>query len=283
MDALREATRRVRFALIGLMSVLLATACAPAPNTSPASTLAPRPPAAQAGRPSAPAAPLEIPGFTGIAGEVRDVQGRPAVGAFVYAYLSDRGGLRGPADFGAVVDADGRYYLDLHPGSYYLVARQRAAGEPVGPPRSGDAWAPHPGNPLEVHPETLTRADFRLRTVSQPQIMKQGTLTGGDTGFSGQIQDAQGRPVSGATVMAYGDLNFQRMPDHTALATGDDGLFTLYVPEAGSYCLVVRTRTRGQPIRGELYGTLGVGEQACRAVEKGQIRDLGVIEVRPYR
>lgn len=240
-----------------------------------------QPPAPEPGAPEP--RPDYVPGPSGIAGEVHDSLGHPAVGAFVYAYLSDRGGLRGPADFGAVVDEDGRYFLDLHEGQYFLVARQRAAGAPAGPPRPGDAWAPHPGNPLEVRSETTTRADFRLLAITQPLIMKQGTLTSGDTGFSGQIRDAEDLPVSGAVVMAYRDRDFQRMPDHTALATGEDGVFTLYVPDAGSYCLVARTRTRGQPVQGELYGTLGSGEQACREVRRGEIQDLGVIRVRPYR
>ncbi|WP_305042186.1 carboxypeptidase-like regulatory domain-containing protein [Geoalkalibacter sp.] len=232
--------------------------------------------------PPAPESASWVAGPLGIAGTVVDGQGEPARGAVVYAYRSARAGLRGPADFAAPVDEQGRYFLDLVEGRYHLVARRRASGEDAGPPRPGDAWAPHPRNPLEVRPGFTTQADFRLLAITQPMIMKQGTLTSGDTGFSGVVRDAQGRPVSGALVLAYRDRNFQRMPDHTAPATGEDGFFTLYLPEAGSYCLVVRTRTRGQPTAGELHAVLGEGAQACPEARRGEIRDLGPIVVRPY-
>lgn len=232
--------------------------------------------------PSAPESSALVVGPPGIAGTVRDSRGEPAQGAVVYAYRSARAGLRGPADFAAPVDAEGRYFLDLVEGRYHLVARRRASGEDAGPPRPGDAWAPHPQNPLEVRPGFTTRADFRLLAITQPMIMKEGTLTSGDTGFSGVVRDARGRPVGGALVLAYRDRNFQRMPDHTAPATGEDGVFTLYLPQGGTYCLVVRTRTRGQPAAGELYAVLGEGAEACREARRGEIRDLGEIIVRPY-
>lgn len=222
----------------------------------------------------------EVPGATGIAGVVTDQDGTPVAGAFVYAYRSARGGLRGPADFEAVVDAAGRYFLDLVEGRYHLVARARQSGADLGPPRPGDAWALFPRNPLEVRPEHTSRADFRLQRVTQPMLMREGTLTSGETGFTGTLVDADGAPVAGAFVLAYSSADFHRMPDHTSPAVGEDGRFTLYLPRVGSFCLAARIRTRGQPQAGELYGVL---EGGCRKASEGRMEPVGSIVLRPYR
>lgn len=224
---------------------------------------------------------FSAPGPTGIGGRVTDRQGVPAAGAFVYAYRSTRGGLRGPADFEAAVDADGCYLLDVVAGQYHLVARQRRGGADVGPPRPGDSWAIYAGNPVVVAEGRTSRADFVLQGVTQQMLMKEGSLSAGDTGFTGRIVDRQGRAVAGAFALAYSDTDFRRMPDFTSPAVGEDGLFTLYVPTPGRFCLAARTRTRGQPLQGELYGTLGEG--GCRQVEKGTVVDVGEIVVEPYR
>jgi hypothetical protein len=223
------------------------------------------------------------PGPTGIAGRVTDRQGAPAAGAFVYAYRSARGGLRGPADFEAPVAADGTYFLDLVEGRYHLVARLRQGGADAGPPRAGDAWALHPRNPVEVVAGRTSRADFVLHGITQPMLLKEGSLASGDTGFTGRIIDTAGRPVDGAFALAYRDGDFRRMPDHTSAAAAEDGRFTLYLVEPGRFCLAARTRTRGQPVAGEPYGLLGEGEKGCRQVRKGEILDVGEIVLRPYR
>lgn len=220
---------------------------------------------------------------TGITGAVTDRTGAPAAGAYIYAYRSPRGGLRGPADFEAAVGTDGRYLLDLVEGSYHLVARQRPDGGDAGPPRSGDAWALPAKNPVTVAPGQLTSVDFTLHIVAQPMLMREGTLTSGDTGFTGTLLDAAGRPLAGAFVMAYPDGDLKRMPEATSPAVGEDGRFTLYLEHPGRWCLAARTRTRGQPVAGELYGVLGEGAAGCREVSAGQVAEVGAIRLSPYR
>ena len=228
-------------------------------------------------------ADLSSAGLTGIAGRVEDREGNAAAGAHVYVYRSDRGGLRGPADFAAPVGIDGGYHLELVEGRYYLVARFRREGGEAGPPRRGDAWALYPRNPVTVEPGKVTRADFRLQTVTQPALMKEGTLTGGDTGFTGKLQDPKGNPVAGAFVLAYRGSDLHRMPDFVSPAADDQGHFSLFVPEGGKYCIAARAGIRGQPRTGELYGILGEGEKGCRIVGEGEVLDLGVLELSPYR
>lgn len=220
---------------------------------------------------------------TGIAGQVRDSLGSPATGAYVYAYRNSQSHLRGPADFESQVDNNSDYFLDLVEGDYFLVARQRQSGADAGPPKPGDAWALPKRNPVTVQPGKVTTINFVLQGVSQPMLMREGTLTSGDTGFTGLLADAEDHPLPGAFVIAYPNLDFQRMPESTSPSVGENGRFHLYVERQGQWCLAARTRTRGQPIAGELYGTLETDGSSCRNVEAGQIIDVGTIHLTPYR
>lgn len=222
-------------------------------------------------------------GTSGVEGSVLTTAGKPATGAFVYAYRSARQGLRGPADFGVRVETDGRYFLDLTEGKYYLVARLRRAGADAGPPRPGDAWALYHGNPIVIEQDEIAAADFILQPGAAPRQLRQGSLTSGDTGFSGILIDAGGQPMAGAFVLAYRSPDFHRMPDLTSRPADEDGSFVLFVPEPGRYCLAARLKTRGQPRVGEPYGILGEGEAACRDVMAGDILDVGTIELAPFR
>jgi hypothetical protein len=224
-----------------------------------------------------------IPGPTGIAGHISSSAGAPAQGATVYAYRSSKGGLRGPADFEALVNADGDYFLDLVDGTYHLTARLRRSGSDAGPPRAGDGWAVYSRNPVTVRSGMTSRADLVLRGVTQSMLLKEGSLSSGDTGFSGQIIDATGKAVAGAITLAYRTPDHHRMPDFTAAATGADGRFVLYLPHGGTYCLAARTKTRGQPLDGEPYGVLANGDEGCRTITQGEIQDIGTIVLHPYR
>lgn len=219
----------------------------------------------------------------GIVGHVRDSRSAPAPGAYIYAYRNPHSNLRGPADFEAQVDQDGSYFLDLVEGDYYLVARMRRSGADAGPPKPGDAWALPAKNPVTVTPGAVTTVNFVLQGISQPMLMREGSLTSGDTGFTGLLVDVGGQPLTGAFVIAYPDTDYQHMPEATSPAVGEDGRFHLYVTRIGQWCLAARTRTRGQPIAGEPYGVLAKHEGGCPKAVPGQIIDVGAIQLKPYR
>lgn len=219
----------------------------------------------------------------GITGQVSDGKNRPATGAYVYAYRNMRGNLRGPADFEAQVDNNGHYFLDLVEGDYFLVARMRQSGADAGPPKPGDAWALPARNPVTVNPAKVTVVNFTLQGIAQPMLMRKGTLTSGETGFSGQLVDSENQPLPGAFVIAYPDGDFQRMPEATSPAVGEDGRFQLFVERPGQWCLAARTRTRGQPIAGEPYGKLAGEKSGCLDAAEGRIIDVGKIRLSPYR
>ncbi len=230
-----------------------------------------------------PAAPFATEaGPTGIGGRITDQRHTPQQGVWVYAYRSQKSGLRGPADFETRSGSDGGYFLDLVEGSYHLVARMRQGGGDAGPPRVGDAWALPPSNPVTVFQDRTTLVDFRLAGITSPRLMREGTLTSGTTGFRGRAVDSEGKPLPGVIAMAYTDADHRRMPDFTAPAADEHGHFVLFVPEGGSYCLAARTRTRGQPRQGEPYGQIGFDTGRCLPVKAGQIRDIGEIVLTPY-
>jgi hypothetical protein len=149
--------------------------------------------------------------------------------------------------------------------------------------RPGDAWAIHPDNPLEVTTGRFTRADFTLRQGGRPGLARGGAVATGKTGLTGRAVDPAGSPVAGLTALVYRGQDIQRMPDFAAAPTGGDGRFVVHLPTAGRYCVVLRSRTRGQPRRGELYGTLEPRTAPCREIAAGQMLDVGTVTVAPYR
>lgn len=217
---------------------------------------------------------------TGVYGRVSD--GEAATSVWVYAYRSDLGGFRGPADFAARVDEDGSYLLDLLPGRWFLVARSRQQGPLTGPPQAGDAWGIYQGNPLALHADEVRRIDLQLQQVAPTLLLRGGNLGSGDSGFSGRLIGPDKHPATGAIAMAYRSQDFHRMPEHSSKAVTADGRFTLYVGAPGRYCLVARQGTRGQPRQGELYGMLGTGDEGCRELDRGEMLDVGEIHLTPY-
>jgi len=249
----------VKFFLIILFSCLL-SACLPASEQSPE-------------------LPFEKP-ETGIYGQLTTTNNEVA-SLWVYAYSRAEGNFRGPAEFAVRAEEDGRYLLDLLPGRWFLVARSRSKGPLSGPPQSGDSFASYAQNPLVLAAGQVERVDFLLQKTAK-NLLRSSRVSRGDTGFSGRLLGADRQSVVGAMVLAYRGPDFRRMPDYSSAAVGEDGRFILYVPEAGSYCLLAREKSRGQLRQGELYGQLGKGEAGCRQLEGGQILDVGEIHLKPF-
>jgi len=135
---------------LSLLLLLSTTACFPVKNSDPA------------------------PSTGSLYGTVLTSADAPAIGAYVYAYKSNDKGLRGPADFAARVDLDGRYVLDVVSGAYHLIARQRQSGGGSGPPRAGDAWAVYPKNPIRIVGSDNGPADFMLQQGTGLHQVRQG-------------------------------------------------------------------------------------------------------------
>jgi len=198
----------------------------------------------------------------------------------VYVYRNARSGLRGPADFAAESAADGRYQLDLAPGSYHLVARLRNQGGESGPPRPGDAWALPADNPVALAEGEFRGLDFTLHQVGDQRTLA-SVLSAAPFAFSGRAVRGNGTPLEGALVLAYRQPDLHRRPDFAASPADREGRFTLYLPDPGPWCLVFRQSTRGQLRDGELHTLLGRESGACRLQASPQ-QDLGAVTLTPF-
>lgn len=203
-------------------------------------------------------------GRTGISGSVRlKTGGAPLQGAYINIYPNTISNLLGPSQFiSAPTGADGSYSIELPPGNYYVVARKRASGLANGPLRTGDFYSEHQRILARVAKGMLTRVDLEMAEMKAPMFFKKDLAeTRTDTGVKGVLLDDRGNPVAGGFAIAYTDANLQRLPDYASTLTNQQGEFTLYLPQGGSYYLAARIHAWDMPREGELYGKYG-GETA---------------------
>ncbi len=220
-------------------------------------------------------------GQTGISGKITlKSNGTPLAGTFVNIYPNTISNLLGPSEFlSAPTAADGSYRIDLPPGNYYVVARKRASGLANGPLTTGDFYSEHQRILARVAAGKLTRVDLQMARMKAPMFFKKDLSdTRTDTGIRGVLRDAQGQPVSGGFAIAYLDDNLQRLPDYASTLTNQQGEFTLYLPQGGTYYLAARIHAWDMPREGELYGKFG-GETP-RALEIADNSFLEGIEIR---
>lgn len=245
-------------------------------------------------------APLEVPGFslremgqggrlvadpgTGIGGRLLSA-GKPLSGAYVYVYLEDAAGLRGPSYGEAVAtDADGRFRVELPAGSYYLAARKRADGARFGELQPGDLNGDFAANPVRLAiGQTRQLPDWSLTPVDakvRAERFRQGRFAYSATGLAGRAVDEQGRPAAGIYVYAYLDSRMVGKPSYISAPTGADGRFRVNLGEAGRYYIGARS-TYGGPLEpGERVGTFDGKADHRAEVKAGKTLALGDIVVR---
>ena len=224
-------------------------------------------------------------GKTGIEGRVYlKNDGSPIAGAYVNIYPDAVSNLLGPSMYISLpTDAQGRYHLDVPPGTYYVVARKRLSGRSMGPLSPGDYYSEHQRILVEVKAGKLAVADLPLVAIKAPMFFKKGLVdVQGDTGVRGRLVDAEGRPVPGGFATAYDDAEMRRLPDHASTLSDEKGNFTLYLPEAGTYYLGARIHAWDMPRPGEPHGRLGGETPTPIAVKKGTFVEDVVIEMHPF-
>lgn len=199
-------------------------------------------------------------GKTGISGQVRlKESGTPLAGAYINVYPNTISNLLGPSQFlSAPTGANGRYQLELPPGNYYVVSRQRASGQANGPLATGDYYSDHQRILAQVKSGRLTQVDLNMVKMKAPMFFKKDqSLVQTTTGIKGILLDTQGRPVAGGFAIAYRNDDLQRLPDYASTLSNQQGEFTLYLPEGGEYYLAARIHAWDMPRPGELYGKYG--------------------------
>lgn len=212
--------------------------------------------------------------------------GDPVTGAHVYAYTDPSKNLIGVADHVSKGSAaDGSYSLQVSPGEYYIVSRKRASGSNYGPIVTGDLYDHrYEGDVVKLKPGQTLEMNFELTQLSEPlffQVFTESERTT-ETWISGQILDEKRVPVQGAFATAYRDDNMKRLPDFASTLSGDNGEFTLYLPEGGRWYIGARSHARGVPKPGEPIGRYeGSKDHSILVPSKGHVEGVEIL-LKPF-
>lgn len=262
----------MRLSILGSLSIvllLLLSACAPTtcPTTIPGTIRV--------------ASYIDGNGETGISGQVimRD-SGAPVADAYVNIYADTVSNLLGPSHtMSSPTDQDGRYQVNLPPGTYFVVARKRVSGNATGPLSPGDYYSEHQRVVTDIVDGKIAVVDLPIVLMNNPMFFKRDVASlETDTAIRGRIIDKEGQPVFGAFGMAYSDADLKRLPDYVSTLSDNDGRFTIYLPKGGSYYLSARIHVYDMPRSGELYGKI----EKPLTVEKGTSSDEVTIIVEPF-
>ncbi len=202
--------------------------------------------------------------------------GSPLAGARVFVYLDPRGGFRGPGyAVSEPTGADGRFVLNLPPGTYFLAARRRRVPGP---------GALHPGDRFGVLPELPVRLGrgervrVLLETVELPSAERMGRFRAETARLLGRIVDPAGRPLAGMRACLYRSAQMLDRPEAFSEPTGADGRFVLETSAAGVLYLGARERLGGPPGPGERIGFYRGPQGARIHIRPGErVEDLLVV------
>lgn len=215
---------------------------------------------------------------TGIAGKVVH-DNRPLAGAMIHVYTDLSDGLKGMGYVMAgPTDDEGYFEVSLPAGTYYLLARlRRGASGMTGPLQAGDYIGYFPGNPLRIREGQVARISIPLLEVPE-KIERMTDSLFGNTAIHGRILHADGRPVSGARAVLYGDAQMLNRPLFVSRPTAADGTFVLSFPHGGTYYLAARNTLGGAPGPGDLYGTYaGTPDHALQVNDGEQLRGVELV------
>ena len=203
---------------------------------------------------------LDDRGYTGIQGQVLlKESGAPLAGAYVNIYPDTISNLLGPSQFiSSPSGPQGEYRIEVPPGSYYVVARKRLSGHPTGPLEPGDFYSEHQRIRVRIEAGRAAVVDLPVAVMKAPMFFKTRVVDRETaTGIRGTLVDAAGRPVMGGFAMAYADPEMKRLPDFASTLSDDQGRYTIYLPEGGTYYLAARIHAWDMPAPGEPYGKYG--------------------------
>jgi len=258
-----------------------------------------------------------VPGDPGISGTVR-YKGAALSGGTVSVYPLSDNQFRGMGLFTNSLDDEGRFYFDLEPSSYVVIARQRQQNSTMGPLGAKDLFCYPATNPVPVHRNTTSEiqincyprndlegflaedavdprgrkkegrrsaslADTKIDVISEPGGPGPGT---GTPTISGRVLDLAGNPKPGLYVAAYpanGNVLFQmhilRLITTFITKTDAAGRFSLRLDDAGLYYLVAREILGEAPNPHELYGLYEGNANHSITVSAGEKKDAVTIYV----
>lgn len=169
----------------------------------------------------------------------------------------DQGSVRRIPDKVVRVESNGRFTVDLTPGSYYIGALLRSKDAGPGPPRPGEKFlfVRDSGGKLQsfvvkVGEKVEAGALSGVMPTAFPELEHYFTV-------QGMVTDENGKPFANAVVLVKRDIKTPK-PVYVSEKTGADGLFRLRLPPGASYYLVAKeTLSVGRPAAGSYLGTFG--------------------------
>jgi hypothetical protein len=249
------------------------------------------------------AAPRYSDGTTGIEGIIT-YKGKPLDKAYLAIYKPDSRTFKGLGVKTESIKADGRFKVDLQPGSYVVTARKIASGKSNRPLQKGDLYCYYANNPVDVREKQTTHLELtcypkvdREDFVNSPKVKSNHTknpveiAAASKFGIRGVVLDENGRPVSGMSVLAYRLSAPVFMMYHIyhgtefSAETNSQGEFFIPLDQDGDYGVVARDTLGDGPHRGERYGlyqgnvrhavTFKQGEQPDKiTISTGIVMDL---------
>lgn len=210
--------------------------------------------------------------------------GKPAPGAYVFAYASDAGTVRGPSFVAfAVADERGRFRLPLREGNFAVVARRKGGEDETGAMRPDGESSAEPGVAVALSPgEVKDVGKIPLHPAREDQRRRRaaaGGLEAGEAEIRGTVTNEKGAPVAGVHVMAYTDGRMIGRPHAISGKTGADGAFVLRLPKGGRFFVGARSGAGGPVSPGEWVGTYDGAPDHSVEVQKGQRREGIAIRV----
>jgi hypothetical protein len=150
-----------------------------------------------------------------------------------------------PAAISGPSGDDGKFQMDLPPGSWILVAKRRAGGTGDGPLAVGDLLCYHGSNPIIVAPGGYTHVGFFLVRKEREVIYEPGPDEG-----SGSIAGTvlyEGDPLPGADVQLYLEAkdNFRGQVFSASPATGKTAAFRMDLLPESTFFVIARKRASG--------------------------------------
>ncbi len=225
-------------------------------------------------------------GGTGIQGHVFVESGGAALpDGYVNIYPDAVTNLLGPSKFMSIpTDAEGNFQMEVPPGVYYVVARKRLSGQPTGPLSPGDYYSEHQRLVTRVEPGKIVVVKLPVAVMKAPMFFNsRQTDQQTTTGIKGVLVNQEGQPVRGGFAMAYLNQEMKRLPDFISTLSDEQGQFTLYLPEGGTYYLGARIQAWDMPTHGEPYGVYG-GEtaEAVQVVDNRFVEEVR-IQMTPFQ
>lgn len=164
---------------------------------------------------------------------VLDIDGNPVKGAYIFFYDSED--TKRAVDLvSPVTDEKGFCEKAVPPGTYWVLARLKREGDfDMGPLMIEDKVS---AEPLEIEVAPGEKYDLTFTVMDLLDTVRTQTKQREDLNrVSGRVVNEAGEPVKKVFVFANRNNDAVLMPRYFSAWTGDDGHFTIYVPEGEYY------------------------------------------------